>query len=194
VLPDLPGGHLTDGVVTLRVLRAGDAAACHALRSRPEAYLTRVPPEPPTLRQTQHQCTTAESRWLAGDFARLAICDVRGGELVGEIGLFLIEPPTRQGTLGYDLAPAWRGRGYATRAARLVAAWAFGAAGFDRLTAGTRVDNVASQRVLQRCGFRQEGLERGRLPGPDGLRYDHVLYGLLPADLTGSDQLSPTRR
>ncbi len=53
-----------------------------------------------------------------------------------------------------------------------------------RWWAGTRSENVASQRVLEKVGFRREGLLRGRLPGPDGARTDSLVYGLLPADRT----------
>ena len=64
----------------------------------------------------------------------------------------------------------------------LVADWAFGI-GLARLWAGTRPENVASQRVLEKVGFQREGLLRGRLPGPDGTRVDSVNYGLLASDL-----------
>jgi len=45
-------------------------------------------------------------------------------------------------------------------------------------------DNVASQRVLERAGFRREGYQRGALPGPAGTRIDDILYALLPTDLS----------
>ena len=68
--------------------------------------------------------------------------------------------------IGYSMMPAWRGRGHATRAVRLLAAWAFEHAGIARLVAGTAPWNTASQRVLERAGFQREGYERSRLPGP----------------------------
>jgi RimJ/RimL family protein N-acetyltransferase len=85
--------------------------------------------------------------------------------------------------IGYSVLPEWRGRGYATRALRLISRWAFTEAGIARLTAGTHPDNKASQRVLERAGFRREGLARDRLPAADGGRIDDVLYGLVPGDL-----------
>jgi len=66
---------------------------------------------------------------------------------------------------------------------RLIARWAFTYTGLARLIAGTAPENVASQRVLERAGFRREGLQRRRLPMAGGGRIDDVLYGLVPGDL-----------
>ena len=46
--------------------------------------------------------------------------------------------------IGYSLGTAWRGRGYAARAARLVADWAFDQVGLVRVVAGTAPSNIAS--------------------------------------------------
>jgi Acetyltransferases, including N-acetylases of ribosomal proteins len=70
----------------------------------------------------------------------------------------------------------------ASRAVRLVADWAFDVAGVARLSAGTAPDNIASQRTLERAGFRREGYERARLPSLDGGRVDNVAWALLPGD------------
>jgi RimJ/RimL family protein N-acetyltransferase len=127
-------------------------------------------------------CAEAEGEWLAGSVARLTIRDAPSAALTGEIGMFQIERPTGQAMIGYDLLPAWRGRGYATRAVRLLAGWAFAHAGIARLIAGTAPENLASQRVLERAGFHREGYQRARLPGPAGTRIDDVLYALLPQE------------
>ncbi|SCE71359.1 GNAT family N-acetyltransferase [Micromonospora mirobrigensis] len=181
LLPDLPGGRLTDGVVTLRRLAPADADGVHRLSTLPEVVASSVPPVPPDRAAIERRCRLAESHWLAGESADLAILDAVSGEVVGVCKLRYDEPPTGQGMLGYSMLPEARGRGLATRAVRLVAEWAFGV-GLARLWAGTRPENVASQRVLERVGFRREGLMRGRLPGPDGTRVDSTLYGLLADD------------
>jgi RimJ/RimL family protein N-acetyltransferase len=183
LLPDLPGGRLTDGVVLLRPLRPGDAEFLYVLHTLPDVVDTSVPAVAPDREEVALRCGRAAAHWLAGERADLVIVDAGSGAPTGDIGLYYQEPATGQAAIGYCLLPAWRGRGYATRAARLVAAWAFHAAGIPRLVAGTRPDNVGSQRVLERAGFRREGYLRGRLPLPHGGRLDDVAYGLLPADL-----------
>ncbi|MFC0007429.1 GNAT family N-acetyltransferase [Micromonospora siamensis] len=181
LLPDLPGGQLTDGVVTLRRLAPGDAAAMHRLHTLPEVVANRVPPVPPERAAIEGRCLLAESHWLAGASADLAILDAVTGAVAGGCALVYDEPTTGQAMLGYSLLPEARGRGLTSRVLRLLANWAFGV-GLARLWAGTRPENVASRRALERAGFRSEGLMRGRLPGPDGTRVDSALYGLLATD------------
>ena len=181
LLPDLPDGRLTDGVVTLRRLGPDDVAAMYRLHTRPEVVANRVPPTPPTRAAIERRCRRAESHWLAGSSADLVVLDAVTGAVAGGCALVYDEPSTGQAMLGYSLLPEARGRGLATRVVGLVAGWAFGI-GLARLWAGTRPENVASQRVLEKVGFRREGLARGRLPGPDGTRVDTVVHGLLAAD------------
>ncbi|MCT2277974.1 GNAT family N-acetyltransferase [Micromonospora chalcea] len=181
LLPDLPGGRLSDGVVTLRPVEPADTDALYRLHSLPEVVANRVPPVAPERAALARRCRLAASRWLAGEAADLAIVDAATGAVVGGCALFYDEPATGQAMIGYSLLPEARGRGLAARTVRLVAGWAFGI-GVARLWAGTRPDNVASQRVLERAGFRREGLLRGRLPGPDGDRVDSVVYGRLATD------------
>jgi RimJ/RimL family protein N-acetyltransferase len=186
-LPDLPSGQLTDGVVTLRPLWTGDAADLLALRSLPDVVATSVPPAVPDVAENARRCGEAPGDWLAARRALLTIRDAATGAFAGSIGLYMTEPVSGQAMVGYSMLPAWRGRGYTTRAVVLLAGWAFREAGVARLIAGTAPDNVASQRVLERAGFRREGYQRSRLPGPSGTRLDDVLYALLP------DDLNPTR-
>ncbi|MEU3452788.1 GNAT family N-acetyltransferase [Micromonospora sp. NPDC006766] len=182
LLPDLPEERLTDGVVTVRRVALGDADTLHRLHTLPEVVANRVPPVPPTRESTERRCRLAECHWLAGRSADLVIVDAASGAVAGGSALVYDEPATGQAMLGYSVLPEARGRGLATRAVRLVAGWAF-EIGLARLWAGTRPENVASQRVLKKAGFRREGLLRGRLPSPGDTRTDSVVYGLLAADL-----------
>lgn len=182
LLPDLPGGELSDGVVRLRPAGPADLDAMFALLSRPEVIASSVPPVAPQRPAIARRLARSEAAWLAGERAELAIRDAATDAYAGDIGLYYFEPPTGQAMIGYSLAPEWRGRGFATRAARLVVAWAFREVGLARLVAGTAPENVGSQRVLERVGFRKEGYQRSRLPGPDGTRVDDLLYALLPDD------------
>ncbi len=176
VLPDLPGGKLTDGVITLRPMVEGDASDTFALRSLPDVVATSVPPVAPDLAAITVKCARAQSGWLAGQRADFTIRDAPTGDYAGEIGLYYGESTTQQAMIGYSLDPRWRGRGYTTRAVNLVAEWAFANVGIVRLIAGTAPDNIASQRVLERAGFEREGYHRARLPGPNGTRIDDIQW------------------
>ncbi|WP_406075207.1 GNAT family N-acetyltransferase [Micromonospora sp. NBC_01638] len=183
LLPDLPGGVLTDQVVALRRLAPNDADLMYRLHSRPDVVANQAPPVPPTREAIERRCRFTESGWLTGEIARLLITDVASGTPAGSCGLSFTDVAAGEASVGYALLPDWRGRGYATRAVRLLAGWAFGPAGMARLTAGTVPDNTASHRVLERVGFQREALQRGRLPGLAGARLDDLTFALLPSDL-----------
>jgi len=183
LLPDLPGGELTDGVVTLRPLLASDIDFHAALHSVADVVATTVPPVPPSREQLAQRCERSQAHWLAGDRADLVIVDSASGAPAGEIGLYYQEPRTGQAMIGYSMMPAWRGRGYPTRAAQLLSLWAFAETGIARLIAGALPTNLGSQRVLEKAGFKREAYLRSRLPGTDGRRSDDVQFALLAEDL-----------
>ena len=87
--------------------------------------------------------------------------------------------PPGTGLVGYGVLPAFRGRGFTTRALRLVSRWAFDEAGLARLELGHKVDNEASGRAAEKAGFRAEGRLSARLPNPDGTWSDEVYYSLV---------------
>lgn len=109
-----------------------------------------------------------------------AIADAASGEALG--AAVLMNRQGGSGELGYWLVPRARGRGIGSRAVGLLGRWAVGDGGLARLEAYVIPDNVASQRVLEKCGFRREGLLRSYL-SYDGTRFDAFLYALLPSDL-----------
>lgn len=184
-LPDLPDGYLSDGVVTLIPLRASDAGDMFALTTLPEVLATMVTPAPPTEASTAARCAEAGYLWLLGARAEFTIRDAATGAFAGEIGLYY-EQLVSQAMIGYSMTRQWRGRGYPTAAARLLADWAFDVVGVARMVAGTAPGNIGSQRVLEGAGFTREGYERQRLPGPAGTRIDNIPYALLPGDRTGT--------
>ena len=96
--------------------------------------------------------------------------------LVGVVALSnLVRGPFQSATLGYWVDEARRGRGVATRAVALIGEVAFGEVGLHRLEAATLVDNVASQRVLEKNRFRRIGLAPHYLEIAGAWR-DHVLF------------------
>lgn len=180
-LPDFPPGGLDDGVVLLRPWRPAEAPALHAIESDPEVlrWNARTGP-PPTQADITRRIELAPGEWLAGTRARCAVVDMASGAVAGTATLWVEASPAGLGKLGYAIAPRYRGRGLAPRAARLLADWGLGAANLARVHAGAAVQNTASRRVLERAGFAYEGVLRSYLPGV-GRRQDMAVYALLPS-------------
>ena len=85
--------------------------------------------------------------------ARLA----SSGEAVGGIGFLSAATPEGEAEVGYGFAASVRGRGLATEALEAVLGLA-AAQGVRTVVALTAPDNIASQRVLERCGFVRQGV------------------------------------
>jgi RimJ/RimL family protein N-acetyltransferase len=77
------------------------------------------------------------------------------GEIVGACGLDMHDDMPE---LGYWLGVPFWGSGYATEAARALIDRAFAELGHEVVTAGARVSNPASRRVLEKCGFQWTGV------------------------------------
>jgi RimJ/RimL family protein N-acetyltransferase len=122
--------------------------------------------------------------FLRGEFApeheALAIEVER--HVAGGIGMG-VNAHDYRGRMGYWVAEAARGRGTCTRALRLLSRHALEQRKLQRLELITDPDNVASQRVAEKVGFRREGVLRAHLRHPDGRIRDSVMYSLLPGEL-----------
>jgi RimJ/RimL family protein N-acetyltransferase len=65
--------------------------------------------------------------------------------------------------VGYWLGVAYWGRGFATEAVRALIDHAFGDLEHETLISGARVNNPASRRVLEKCGFQWTGVRLSRI-------------------------------
>jgi len=107
---------------------------------------------------------TALAQTIAERFTPSAWMLVEDLEVVGLMSLTRL---SAQGEIhiGYGVAPARQGRGTATRAVAELLTWARQDARVSHILADTALDNVASQRVLERNGFVRIG---GRVDAEDG--------------------------
>ena len=130
--------------------------------------------------------------WIAGHAAGVerhspvvfAVRLTETGELVGAVGLVL-NADHRRAELGYWVARAAWGRGYATEAARALVHHGFEVLGLERIHAAHFAHNPASGRVMEKVGMRREGLQAGHVI-KWGAREDLVLYGMLREDHRGT--------
>jgi len=106
----------------------------------------------------------------------LAVERKEDGRVIGLLGLICGDH--RQGEMGWALGVEYRGRGYATEAARVLMDYGFNSLGLHRIHADTNRDNLASCRVMERLGMRREAQLRDAVH-EDGKWVDRVIYGIL---------------
>jgi [ribosomal protein S5]-alanine N-acetyltransferase len=100
------------------------------------------------------------------------------GGLVGYANLNAVVRGVFQNAyLGYAVAEKANGRGYATEAVRAAVRIAFEELGLHRVQAAVMPRNVGSIRVLEKAGFRREGLAEGYLL-INGTWEDQVLFAV----------------
>jgi ribosomal-protein-alanine N-acetyltransferase len=174
---------LRDGEVELRPYRMRDAGAWSEVRLANEAWLAPWEPSgagtwaerfavtafPPMLRALRRQARQGTT---------LAFAVTYRGRLVGQVTAGNIWRGSLNSCfLGYWVDGRYAGRGITTTAVALVADHCFTAARLHRVEANVRPENAASRRVVEKLGFRDEGV-RERYLYIDGGWRDHVCYGL----------------
>jgi ribosomal-protein-alanine N-acetyltransferase len=178
--------------VELRLPEPGDAQAFLdlVLRNRDHfrPYEPRRPPSYFTLGGQREQIAAAQRQAELGERFEFGIFEREPRALVGRISLGGISRGALQNAyLGYGVDLDHGGRGYATQAVRLAVRVAFADLGLHRVQAAVVPENGASARVLEKVGFREEGLAR-RYLFLDGQWKDHRMFALT------NDAAAPSRR
>jgi RimJ/RimL family protein N-acetyltransferase len=165
---------------SLRPLAEEHLDAVGALFDDPDVLrFTRLPvPPPPGFER--HWLDRYEAGRRDGTREAFAVVDDDGGFL-GMAMAVDIDREAREVELGYIVAPAARGRGVATAALDELTRWAFAELDALRITLIVDVENRASARVAERCGYVLEGVMRSSYL-KDDLRIDAGLWSRLPSD------------
>ena len=177
-LPAFP--QLRSKRLRLRGPVAGDADDLFALFSDPEVmrYWSRAP-----MRER------GEAEGLIGEmleaFERRELINwvIAGHDdrAVGTCTLFRFDPRHRRAEVGYALRSDHWGRGLASEAVSLAIEWALHALDLHRVEADIDPRNDASRKLLERLGFRSEGVLRERFFVGDSAT-DSELFGVLASE------------
>jgi RimJ/RimL family protein N-acetyltransferase len=166
---------------SLRPLAEEHLDAVGALFDDPDVLrFTRLPiPPPPGFEREWLDRYEAGRR--DGTREAFAVVDDDDGTFLGMAMAVDIDREAREVELGYIVAPAARGRGVATAALDELTRWAFAELDALRITLIIDVENQASARVAERCGYVLEGVMRSSYL-KDDLRIDAGLWSRLPSD------------
>lgn len=126
----------------------------------------------------------ASVRGAMADFAtkrdlRYHIFERQSGRLIGSTGLHAINWSVPRFEIGYWLATSATGNGYATEATRALARLAFEQLGAKRVEARCDDLNAASIAVIERCGFRLDGILTNFTRVTDGSLRAERIYSLI---------------
>jgi RimJ/RimL family protein N-acetyltransferase len=89
--------------------------------------------------------------------AKFFFIEKKDGTKIGTIAHFLVGPHTE---IGYMLVPNERRKAYCSEAVQIMVDYLFLSKNLERVQATTDVNNLPSQRVLQKAGFQKEGVIR----------------------------------
>jgi RimJ/RimL family protein N-acetyltransferase len=152
--------------LTIRRFRPEDAAAFAGYRADPDvaryqswdAY-TRA------MAETFVAEMAALHPGMPGEWFQFAVADPSSDELVGDVALRVDAEDPSRAELGFTLAPANQGKGYATEAVARVIAYAFERLGAETVFAIADARNDASIALLERIGMRRTTTEHVRFKG-----------------------------
>jgi ribosomal-protein-alanine N-acetyltransferase len=174
--------------VYIRPLTANDAPAMLDLRVRNQAFLQPFEPIRPasffTLEGQREQLASAERDFAAGTAYAFGVFLREGDELIGRVNLTnIVRGAWQNATIGYFLDQSCGGRGCMTQAVRQVLDFAFAKAELHRVQAAVMPRNTASIRVLEKTGFRREGLSLRYLQ-INGVWEDHLIFAITREEWT----------
>lgn len=176
---------LTSGPIELRPLRHRDAREWRRVRAENVDWLRpweATSPDGSSVPRSYGSMLRQQSRQArAGDSVPLAVA--LRGDLVGQIGLNPISwGSLRSGAIGYWISRQVAGEGITPTAVAMLTDHALFTMGLHRVEVNIRPENVASLRVVEKLGFRDEGLRRKYLH-IDGKWCDHRTFALTTEDL-----------
>ena len=181
---------LLDLPVALRPVRVKDAAVWRDTRVRNAAWLRAwepTNPETPLYRSSlgPYVSMARTMRREARQGLTVPWVVTYGGRFAGQLTVgSIVWGSARSAQVGYWIDEAFAGRGITPTALAMAMDHCFFVIGLHRVEATIRPENHASRRVVEKLGFREEGLRRRSLH-IDGAWRDHLCYAMTAEDAAG---------
>jgi ribosomal-protein-alanine N-acetyltransferase len=173
--------ELSTARLRLRELTEDDAPTYRALLHLPEVTrftnLVLAPDEAAALKTVRNMMEICAN----GTGCAWAIEDTRSEAFVGVVRFNYFIKYSRCGGIGYEAHPDFWGQGLMSEAVRAVVQCGHGRFDLNRIEAWTVPGNGGSDRVLEKAGFRLEGVQRQKGYFHD-VFHDTRLFGRLAAD------------
>jgi ribosomal-protein-alanine N-acetyltransferase len=181
--------HIDTERLTLRLPHHGDYLAWSALRNSSRDFLT--PWEPTwasdhlTRKAFTNRVQWAQRSVTTGSGLPLFMFRKADQALIGAITLDnIVRGPSQSGTLGYWVGQSHVRQGYMREAILGVVRYSFETLDLSRIQAACLPENEASRGVLEKTGFKYEGVAQSYLQ-INGRWRNHVIYACLRHDRRG---------
>ena len=173
--------ELSEGPVVLRPIRQRDAAAWREVRRRNNAWLMpweATPPTPASGAEVTYREMVRHLRAEARAGRMMPFVITYDGRLAGQLTVGGITWGSLcSAHIGYWVDQALAGRGIVPTAVALATDHCFRGVGLHRIEVNIRPENQPSLRVVEKLGFRDEGVRRAYLH-IDGAWRDHRTFAL----------------
>lgn len=168
--------------LVLRRIERADLPVIYRLQSDPNVVRYFGRPAHSRIEQSEELLYKIEDGLQNGTSVRWAITVRPSLEMIGSTGFWRWNQPHRGAEIGYEMDPAYWGKGIMVEAIRPTLAFGFRVMKLHRIEANIDPANIGSRRVLEKLGFKREG--RIRENWFDGERYtDTEHFGLLENEL-----------
>jgi len=148
--PEYPSIQTTR--LTLRPLQPGDAEVLHCIYQS-EGVLRYFPnPNPPPVDKVERFIRGQQAHWQQHGYGNWGILPEGHAEIIGWAGLQYV-PELDETEVGFLLDRPFWGLGYATDAAKAALQFGFEHINLDHIIALVHPDNLASRRVIEKCGL-----------------------------------------
>ncbi|WP_336960275.1 GNAT family protein [Chryseobacterium contaminans] len=168
----------------LRAFNENDTSNVHEMLLKPESTLFNPSSYSEDIEETKKLINIWQSETESGQDRKkftFLIETTIDNVFVGIIAIDLIKLHYKNAEVWYKLSPDIWGKGYATEALERIIQFGFEDLKLHRIEAGCAVDNVASYKVMEKCGMIREAHRRKLLPLKNGWS-DNYEYAILEED------------
>jgi len=170
--------HINTPRMHLRNLEPGDLEDFHCYRSNPE--VTRYQGfDVMTMEEAKEFIETQKDKvfGIPGEWVQYGLIHRETGKLLGDCALRLDQHDPRIAEIGITISHLEQRKGYAKEALKGLLSFLFGARKIHRVVGIVDAENMASIKLFQRSGFRQEGhfIENIFFKGKWGSEYQFAL-------------------
>lgn len=134
-----------------------------------------------TIEEVKELLGTYIGKTQSGYYFRWAVILKETGECIGQAAYFLTDANNHFAEIEYCIGSAFQGRGYATEATKAIIDYGFDKIGLNKVQICVRPSNISSKKVIEKCGFRQDGTLREYFYR-DGQYEDRMYFSILKSE------------